>query len=473
MPHSSVDAHRIRDYITDYARRHLSSLAVFVSADKLCLMPRVAALQKVLAPDFDWQLDLWNSLDAVELQNGPYVLKLALRPAQESLNCAPLATAARKLLRIYTERSQAKLSKSSREQLVELIDQDDLRFDEATKVRLKINLELVGSLLQTQTVKEEVERRTTAEVELKVSERDKTKRELDQLRSQRTQLERRIADLSDEAESKAAAIRTAMQRAFLQARENGVATLASMALFDVFLNREGSVAQPPAMAVAAPSSDALPNESLIETLPASGKEVRDVFRRFGVDEFLSDRLAAVLLLARAGGSPILVSGTGASALGIALGTAMSQATCISVRLALGLIADQHFETCPPAYKADVLILRQANVSELSLCARSLLDEVVRRMMSQSDSPPFAIVLIDAGGPAALPWPSDIVESAVAIDLDAIAGQLEFPSSAEHTDQSWLRRRLLAHYARLAEDLPGAPETLPDLYRLLATRNPPQ
>ncbi|WP_129777093.1 hypothetical protein [Peristeroidobacter soli] len=476
MPHSTADAHRIRDYIADYAKRHLGSMAVFVSSDKSCLMPRVSTLQKVLAPDFDWQLDLWDTMDAVELQNGPHVARLGLKSASKSLNCAPLAAAARKLLRIYTERSQAKLSKTSRELLVELFDVDDLRFDEATKVRLKANLdaiargsedfnELVSALLQTQVIKDEIERRIAAEVDVRVAERDRTKRELEQLRIQRSQVERRILELNREAEEKAAEVRSAVKRAFEQARDNGIATLADLSLFDFFLNRNGS-AERSSSNVAMPAVVEAP-KPFVETLPSSGKNVGDVFRRFGVEPMFSDRLGAVIHLAHAGGSPIVLTGAGASTLSTALGTALSKSSCVSITVELGQIAEQHFEHQVAEANADVLVMRQANVSDLSLYARSLLDAIVQRMMTQSDSPPFGIILVDAGGPAALPWPPEILESAIGIELSHVGSKLKPDAlTVRRDDGGWLRHRLHLHYGNVVDEHPAHASSLEDFNRLL-------
>ncbi|MES1190676.1 MAG: hypothetical protein ABUS47_06305 [Steroidobacter sp.] len=479
MPHASADAHKIRDYITNYAKQHLNSNAVFISADKLCLMPRVTPLQKVLTPDFDWQLDAWDSLDAIEFQNGPYVLKLGLNAPTKSLNCESLSSAARKLLRIYNERSQTKLPRAARDQLIELVETNDFRFDETTKERLRANLnaisngtedfdQLIAALLQAPSVKDEVERRTNEEIDLKVSERDKTKRELEQLRAQRTQLERRIADLRSEAESEASAVGAAVQRAFLHARENGIETLAKMAVFDSLLKHETAVIQPQIISHSPATVDPQSNKLQIEVLEPSGKQVRDVFRRFGMDELLSERVAAVLELVRSGGSPIVVTGCGASSLGIALAQALSHEKCLGAKLPIGLSEDEYFGSLVHESKADVIVLRQANVCDLSLCARSLLDEVVARMMTQNDTPPFVIMMIDVGGSAALHWPPEIVESAVCIDLDTMQARLDDDTQLKSQRLGWLGRRLVDHYDRFVDDHPVSPETLRDLYRLLMT-----
>jgi hypothetical protein len=79
----------------------------------------------------------------------------------------------------------------------------------------------------------------------------------------------------------------------------------------------------------------------------------------------------------------------------------------------------------------VLLLRNANLSDMFLYAPALLEQVVTGILDPPSGPKPVVILTAASGPAALPWPAEIEQLAVHFDLSRLPSEL----SEEHEPKS--------------------------------------
>src|SRR5262249_9681737 len=73
VPYSSDEHDLVRGWILQTAQKHRSLSAVFITTDGLCVKPRVEPLHRVEGADFDWHLDSWLNMTAVEFRHGTLV----------------------------------------------------------------------------------------------------------------------------------------------------------------------------------------------------------------------------------------------------------------------------------------------------------------------------------------------------------------------------------------------------------------
>ncbi len=462
LPHTTKEAHQIRKDIEQYARTTNAHPAIFVTADDFCLKPEVDPLARVLTQDFDWVLDTWDHLEGLELSSGTYVLA-PLPPRTGKLSCAPLAAAARQLLRDTQRRSQAGITKAQAKVLQEMLQEESLGIEDLSRERLAENIasisasgedydELVRLLMTSTVVRADVNRLVQLRVEELTAEKQKETRAIDSLRHDRGVLENRLRELQSEAEKKAKDVRAAVVKAFKKASSNEIEALGEASVLLSLIGRDlpdfvragAALDSTPTKAVVADPVPALPVISIRKSASSSGA-VTDVIRRFGISAETSERVDLLLCAALALGLPIVARGSGARSLAEQLLIVLSKNECTICEVPIGLIANERLESRLAEGSGGVLFL-DANLSDLSVYAPGILDAVVAGALGAKNlftSRPLMFSL--ASGPAGLPLPAELDELAVDLDLNVLSGPFVAEGRTQLQPQGALVTRALKRF----------------------------
>jgi hypothetical protein len=476
IPVTSKEAHKIRDLIVEYARAPGARAAVFVTLDKACLRPRSDSIQRVLASDFDWHLDKWDSLKGLELANGAYVVA-PFPPTTKGLDCSPLSVGAKRLLKVFHQRSEIKLPKAQRDLLQELISSDESDFEESTRQRLLTNLDaidsgsedfelLVRELVQSDSIKADVEKRVTEKVEALAAVRAKELQSIESLRREKDSIERRIARLGDEADKKAKAVRAAIQKAFASTSAKELETLGQIAVFEALIARGTETTPGPDRQEESKSRQVVPRAPAIHP---SERSVEEVLRELGVKSDVAKRVDAALRLALNLGLPILVTGAGAFYLGTQLASSLCSQSCVVADVPIGLLEPLGLAGALSASDVDAILIRNANFSDLGVYACDLLSLVFQRAFDKrAVSKSVAIIITAATGPAALPVPDEISQMAVKIDLGTMESRLAGGDTAvsQEFGRGPFERRLATKLDELEASDPIVSASAADLHRLM-------
>lgn len=439
LPCSTKEAHQIRRAIEQYARTARARPAVFVTTDDLCLKPGVDSLARVSARDYDWVLDTWEYMDGLELSSGTYVLA-PLPPPTGKLSCAPLAAAAVRLLRDGLRRSKVNLTKAQVQLLQELLRDESLGIDDLSRERLTENVrfiaaagedydELVGLLMDAPLVKVDIERRVASRVAELNAEREKENKAIAGLKSQREAMETKLEKLKLEAEDKAKAVRAAVARAFARATTKEIEAIGEASVLLALIGRDSNVGVrtefAPVGADAAGSTVAVGTARptlLIRKVAALNGDVADTIRKLGVSAETSERVSRALRVAVLLGLPVVTNGSGARRLAENLALTLSSKDCVVCEVPIGLVENARLETRLAMGDGVGVVLLDANLSDFSVYAPGLLDEVLTRVLGATSSllaRPFVFSL--STGPAGLPLPAEFDELAVELNLNVLSG----------------------------------------------------
>lgn len=453
VPHRSDEPESVREWILQMAKKGRALNPVFITNDGLCLKARVEPLSRVEAAEFDWLLDSWPSIVATEFRHGTFVLG-PLTPSSTRYDCAPLAASARRLFRTLSERKAIKVSREQVNAIVDYLraeEADELKSARQSRILGRLATlsrrdeeydQLIADLMSSQAVREDIEaRKQSAVADAKLGVQ-KEQKQLADLRRQREATEEQLEKLKAELDERVTDLRKAMRRAFDSARNKEAETLADLALWQVLSGHTGvtPAATPPA---AIPESDPQPRCKVSE-LASATDDPADVFRTLGLPEELSKRAALAMSMAAEQGLPIVFAGAGASAVGIRAARSFQRAGGVCIDVPLGLTSGDELMHCFANGSRGVLLLRNANLSDLCLYAPALLDQLVTGILDPPSGPKRVVILTAASGPAALPWPAEIEQLAVTFDLsrllDGLADEHEPKSepTAPLQKKAWLR-----------------------------------
>jgi hypothetical protein len=473
IPVTSKEAHKIRDAIVQYARAPGARLAIFVTLDKACLRPRGDTIQGVLGNNFDWQLERWDSLKAIELANGAYVVA-PLPSTAKGLDCSPLSSAARRLLKLFSQRSDIKLAKAQRDVLQELVSSDELNFEDSTHERLLSNINaidrgaedfesLVKDLLQSSSIKTDIEKRVTEKIDTLAAERARELQSIESLKREKANLERGIERLRDEADKKAKAVRNAIQKAFANTSSKELESLGQIAVFDALMSRRQEPSQ------GAPREAESPQRIYWGPLiNPSKRPIAELFREFGLKAAMATRVENATRLAVRLGLPLVAAGAGAFHVGTQLAAALCAESCLVGDVVIGLLDSPNIANRLTEPGVDTMLLRNANLSDLSVYASDLLSLIFQQSMEKAPSAKRAkVILTTVTGAAALPMPQEIGQLAVSLDLMTIEAVLTDDSRhSENAARNVFWRRLVAKVEEIESGDPDVSQTFADLQKLM-------
>ncbi len=439
LPYSTKEAHLVRKAIEDYARTPYARPAVFVTTDDLCVKPGVDSLARLSARDYDWVLDTWGHLDGVELSSGTYVLA-PLPPPTGRLSCAPLAAAAVRLLGDAQRRLQANLTKAQANTLQDMLRDESLGIDDLSRARLAENVqslaaagedyeELVKLLMTSADVRADVERRVELHVADLAAEKQKETRAIERLRQEREGLDAKLKELRSEVEKKSKDVRAAVVKAFRKASEKEIEALGEASVLLALIGRD----VPGVAKMEISPNDASPDPIVGKPLPvsagvsisrmeASGGQVRDVLRKYGLPTETCERVERLLSAAVAVSLPIITRGSGARVLAEDLARVLSVGESTVCEVPIGLIANERLEVNLAEGGGGAVLLLDGNLSDISVYAPGIIDAVVAATIRRGSG--FAarpLVIALSSGPAGLPLPAELQELAVKLDLNVLRG----------------------------------------------------
>jgi len=482
VPHRSDEPESVREWILQTAKKGRALNPVFITNDGLCLKARVEPLSRVEAAEFDWLLDSWPSIVATEFRHGTFVLG-PLAPSSTRYDCAPLAASARRLLRTLSERKAIKVS---REQMNAIADY--LRAEEADALksarqsRILGSLatlsrrdeeydQLVGELMGSPAVLQDIEARKQALIADAKLGVQKEQKQLADLRRQREVAEEQLEKLKAELDERVTDLRKAMRRAFESARNKEAETLANLGLWQVL---SGHAAVTPTQTPPAAIPAAVPQPSCkVSELTSVTIDAADVFRSLGLPEELSRRAAAAMQMAAEQGLPIVFAGAGAAAVGMRAARSFNGAGGVCLDVPLGLTSGDELAHCFANSSPGVLLLRNANLSDLCLYAPVLLEQVVTAILDPPAGPKRAVILTAASGPAALPWPAEIEQLAVHFDLSRLADAAPGEREGESEPAAPLQRKAWLRIQRAGEASEAAQAAAALVHALIHTDQAPQ
>lgn len=463
VPSPSTRPDEVRRWLTDYEKRVAERMAIFVLADGLCIKPRAGTLGKMDAADCEWSFDAWRELPALESGNNDYILSPLPSPHQR-YECGPISQSVRRLLKRMWETKSVQLSRALVNRIVEQLRTDEEGIDSALRERVNGKLEalsnaeadyesLIHDLMETEIVKRDIEARKHAEVERVSEEITRERNELANVRLARQNVQKSIDDLKVRYDLREKELRGSMRRIFEEARNKEAETLASVGLMDVL--RADGYRSRDRRREPAPSVPAMP--ALIpQRLEPITDPMEDILRSTGFDEESAGLYRAAIEVAVQIGLPILIEGPGASVLGTTLARCSSKAGAIVVDIPVGLVSPDLLKPVLEGRTGEALVLRNANLSDLSAYGLQLLDEVLSRLMTPgATSPAGPLILTASTGPAALTWPTDVEHAALKLNLGAsVSDPGKTSNSDEFQPASPLQAKL---WARLVARVDGHPQ----------------
>ena len=278
-------------------------------------------------------------------------------------------------------------------------------------------------------------------------------------------IERHIERLRDDAAKKAKAVRTAIQKAFANASAKELEALGQVAVLEAPLDRNSESRRNAIVDVATVGH---PESVWAASILPSRLSVEEAFIQLGVKSALAQRVQAATIMGVDLGLPILCSGIGAAHVSTTLAAALCSVTCRVADIPVGIIRPIALASAFETGVADVLLLRNANLSDLSIYAPELLSLVVQRTLGKrNDQKSPALLFVGASGPVALPFPDEITRLAVKLDLAAIEATLEADAITPHDPISPLWRRIRLKAEALEESQPNTQAVFADLQKLVA------
>lgn len=439
VPHKSTEPDHVRQWLKEFAARPRGSAAVFVLEDGLCIKAKVD-LQRIVHPEFDWQFESWPTVRAFELSGGAYVV-LPIHSEPRQYDCAPLAVSARSLLKTLTERKAISLTNRQLSDIVAHIRDEETNSKEARFARVASKLEglstvddeysaLIGELMKSPVVLEDIERRKIQAVDDAKSNIESERRTLTNLRTERGTLEKSIERLKREGESQAKNIRATVLKAFEAAKAKGIEGLGEAAVWQALTGTSLERNKPTATSRRREDTFGTLPSLAIATLEPSGTPLADELRSIGLSDDICRAYCAALEVATRCGFPIVVEGSGAYAIAQKIALSVSKAPLARVEIPLGLISGSALEKLLGKTLTKPLLVANANLSDMSLYAPWLLQYISERFLLPASRDPLApLIFSGATGPAALPWPAEISQLSVFFNSASIVPELiDLPNS---------------------------------------------
>jgi hypothetical protein len=462
IPHTATEPDEVRAWIAAYAANRNNLPAVFVTGDGVCLAPPDGLLNRVTLGDFDWMLEAWPSLNAVELRAGTFIATPLPAPVTR-YDCAPLSFVAKRLLRRLAERRALKLTKQQVLEVAGVFDDKEIDLDESRRSRMIGRLravadtdsayeDLVSELMMSPSVQRDVEQRKQVLVDSVHATLTRERQALETTRKEKVAVEGKLKVLQQDVDEHAKEVRVAVRKAFDGAKAKEAETLGTLALWQTLL----SANQPNKKSESIdPSSRQAAVDASVELIPASAEPMppllEDVLSESGFTDAFASVYASTLSLAAGLGVALIFSGPASSVVGLKIARALSKANTLCVDVAVGTIAPIINREMFDGSSAGALVIRNANFSDVSVYASQLLNALAERICTNLfEAAPQTIVLAGASGPAALPWPDEIRFLGVKVDLTVAPhlGDLALLQAVPESG-SPLQRKLLRRVQNLA------------------------
>jgi hypothetical protein len=459
IPFQSSDYDSVRGAIKSWAARPSYHKVLFVTQDGLCIRSSLEPVERLSVDSaFDEPMDAWATLPSVLVEQSEFVVGPLPAPTS-AYDCSALITMTRRMLRRAVEHkvpiTKAQIQ-SILEQLpeIELNEQRRARFSRALRAidaEAIHNQEIIEQLLGLPNITAEIERRKQTIIEeSSKAARDQTA-QLTELRRQRSVIEGEIDALEEQKREMIKGTRTAVRKAFESARKQELDTIERFAILPAFLSdfnngRAENVIDLP-----------------VRKLSRVTLDLTATLIQFGILEPSAMAFTEALRVAVEWRLPVVIEGAGASQIARNVAQFVTVTECLEVNIPIGLISSRQFEEIVKNQEqADVLLLQAANASDLASYAPQCLDNVVQSVFVSNAGFPAIMILSGLNGVAALPWPREIQDVSLKLNLD-IANDVERLKAAaagidigDTTMQSLppMRRRLIRRLMNDAEERTG-------------------
>ncbi len=430
VPYASDQKDAIREWLRDRAQGFQGKMIVFVLADGLCIRPRGEGSSNLSAPGFTWTFDSWQSLIGMELTQAAYVSG-PLPDPDAIYECPPVSVVARRFLKSLVDRKQTGLTKKQISDLSGLLNVADVSLTEESRRRISDSLatlastdefyeELVSEVMKSSAVQRDIELRKQQAVAELDDNLAKKRNSLEMLRKDIQIQDDRLTKLKEQTEGRIKDIRTSIRKAFDQAKEHEAEVLGQLALWQELLaparKEHGSIEK-------IADSPGIAGQRLSVTHLLPGKErLTDILGSVGMTHEVANLYSTALSVARDLGLPVVLTGAGAQYLGARIGSTLAERKVCVVDIGVGLIDARVLDPVLVDDECDVVVLRTANLSDVGVYAPRLIDNIAetlcRPLASRSTR---MFLLLEASGPAALPWPAEI---------DLLSFKIELSSNGE-------------------------------------------
>ena len=430
VPFFSSDYDSVREFLIEYTEKSGGDslqFPLFRLKDGLIIGARGERPDFSNKEAFDSGLLCWDSLEAIHLEGRLFVLG-PLPKELRIYDCASLASTARKLFKRYlgSGDSDGAITKSQIRNLTERLRVQDFSVDDSRIQRMKANLEriaeqqdafevVVDEIFKHPNISQRIEQLIRQETERQLEQKSNLQADIERLQKERGEWKERIRKQSEEFRKLPNKVSKAVRVAFEKARDDGMATLAELAIFQAFsapsqnnhsVNEDHTSRQNP-----------LVNPTVRHLKQAESDPV-SVLRAFGVPAKQATALALTGEAVFRAGLMLCVRGVAARPVVEGWAKAIGHRGVL-IDSTVGLIDDSIVrDLLAKGPTPEVVALLDANLSALDIYAKPLSDRVIQRTANPSSEQEPAIFLSIADGVGSLPLPRVFERISVLVDLDA-------------------------------------------------------
>lgn len=421
IPFASTDHDSVRQYLLeDAAKNTRASLqpVLFQLSDGLILGARGAWADLARAEVLDQGLFGWTSLQAIRLEGREFVLG-PLPKERLIYECGTIGYVLRRLLKNVGGKLPGGITRAQIRDLSQFLDSTDHVVDVLRIQRLKAELgalaaneealtELISALQGLPEIKSRVDDMVEKEVAKKMGERTDLQSEIAKLKGQRDEWDGLVRKQQSEHKKLREETSNLVKAAFQRAKNESIATLADVAIFQALSGTTTSTA----------TSSKQPNlpEATVHEIEASRDDIAQVLVALGCGRQRSVAIATLGKVTLDEGLILVLTGVAARQI--------ARRWC--ALLGGGVLVDATVGMMDPTLLAGALArvptvpalsVVDANLSAVDIYGKSLHDLVVERISERpSEGPRILMTLSSSVG--ALPYPAGFRKVSVMLDLDA-------------------------------------------------------
>lgn len=429
VPFPSTDYDSVREFLKEHADRPAGGSLqplLFQLNDWLIVGGRGERPNLSRDDSFESGLLSWNSLSALRFE-GRLFVPGPLPKEQGIYDCASLASTVRKLFKAHVggERTPVGLTRSQLSDLAHSLASVEAGLDALRVQRIKAELEKLGEqqeafdalldeLLNHSSIKQRIEQLVEQKAEEQIEQKRDLEADILRLKNDRAEWEKRILKQRNEYKKLLDGISKAVKARFERAREDGLATLAEIAVFQ-------ALSAPPQSPLTVSENRSYRSLGLaqptVRNLVPSRRDAVTILKALGVPAQRATAFALTCEAAHQAGLMVCVSGVAARLAVDGWAKALMQRGVL-IDSSVGLIDDSAMRDVLAAVPTpDGLALLDANLSALDIYARPLSDLVFTRLAESAIGHEPAVLLALADGVGALPLPRTFERISVSVDLD--------------------------------------------------------
>ncbi len=242
VPHPSTEPDGLREWLLIFYQNLTANLPIFELSDgRLVRLPGDPKDTKSIK--FEIPVDLYESLDAIELSNGRRFVVSPLPAAVQKLDCAPPITTIKRLLKIQKTGEQfPAFSRAQVDALSDLIKAEvdypimpsiaraTERLGAISDLKEQLD-EVVAEMLSLPKVSQQIEEEKKSVVQKFAEEQSDYQEKLKKLKEEKIKLEGEISAAKKSIKAQEQELATHIKDKFQKAQNEGMETLAQVALF--------------------------------------------------------------------------------------------------------------------------------------------------------------------------------------------------------------------------------------------------